>query len=96
MRFWTGSKDILSLCRFDYFIASRKRNKYIDFITWKIDFFFVFVIIKEKKKMKEEAGMNNLENMELRISKSGKYFENGDGPFFWLGDTAWLMTQRCV
>lgn len=37
--------------------------------------------------------MNNLENMELRISKNGKYFENGGGPFFWLGDTAWLMTQ---
>ena len=27
----------------------------------------------------------------LRVSENGKYFMEGDKPFFWLGDTAWLM-----
>lgn len=27
----------------------------------------------------------------LRVSENKKYMQNGDRPFFWLGDTAWLM-----
>jgi hypothetical protein len=31
----------------------------------------------------------------LRVSDNGQYFQQADGaPFFWLGDTAWLMTQK--
>lgn len=30
----------------------------------------------------------------LTISENGKYFMEGDQPFFWLGDTAWLMLQK--
>jgi hypothetical protein len=31
----------------------------------------------------------------LRVSPGGQYFQQADGaPFFWLGDTAWLMTQK--
>lgn len=30
----------------------------------------------------------------LRISENGKYFLEGKEPFFWLGDTAWLMLQK--
>lgn len=30
----------------------------------------------------------------LRISDNGKYLTQGDKPFFWLGDTAWLMLQK--
>ena len=30
----------------------------------------------------------------LRVSKNGRFLENDAGPFFWLGDTAWSMTQR--
>lgn len=30
----------------------------------------------------------------LGISENGKYFTEGDKPFFWLGDTAWLMLQK--
>ncbi len=30
----------------------------------------------------------------LRISENGRYFMEGDRPFFWLGDTAWLMLHR--
>ena len=27
----------------------------------------------------------------LRVSDNKKYMQNGEKPFFWLGDTAWLM-----
>jgi hypothetical protein len=31
----------------------------------------------------------------LRVSPDGRYFQQADGkPFFWLGDTAWLLTQK--
>lgn len=31
----------------------------------------------------------------LRVSPEGRYFQQADGtPFFWLGDTAWLITQK--
>jgi hypothetical protein len=31
----------------------------------------------------------------LRVSPDGRYFQQADGtPFFWLGDTAWLITQK--
>lgn len=30
----------------------------------------------------------------LGISENGRYFMEGDRPFFWLGDTAWLMLQK--
>lgn len=30
----------------------------------------------------------------LRVSENKKYFMEGDRPFFWLGDTAWLMLQK--
>lgn len=31
----------------------------------------------------------------LRVSDNQKYLCNGDQPFFWLGDTAWLLMQQC-
>lgn len=31
----------------------------------------------------------------LRVSDNRKYLRNGDIPFFWLGDTAWLLMQQC-
>lgn len=31
----------------------------------------------------------------LRVAANGQYFQQADGaPFFWLGDTTWLMTQK--
>jgi len=31
----------------------------------------------------------------IRVSESGRHFVGRDGrPFFWLGDTAWLMPQK--
>lgn len=30
----------------------------------------------------------------LRVSENGRYLMQGDKPFFWLGDTAWLMLQK--
>ena len=31
---------------------------------------------------------------KLRVSDNRKYLCNGDRPFFWLGDTAWLMFAK--
>ena len=30
----------------------------------------------------------------LHVSENGRYLMEGDQPFFWLGDTAWLMLQK--
>jgi hypothetical protein len=33
----------------------------------------------------------------LAISASGRYFVTADGkPFFWLGDTGWLLFIKCT
>lgn len=32
---------------------------------------------------------------ELKVSGNKKYLQNGEKPFFWLGDTAWLLFQQC-
>ncbi len=34
------------------------------------------------------------ENGQLHTDQSGHYLQNGDVPFFWLGDTAWDLLQR--
>lgn len=31
----------------------------------------------------------------LRVSENHRYLCNGEEPFFWLADTAWLLFQRC-
>ncbi len=31
----------------------------------------------------------------LRVSDNKRYMQNGDQPFFWLGDTAWLLLCKC-
>ena len=35
------------------------------------------------------------EQGKLRVSDNGRYLRNGDKPFFYLADTAWLLTQVC-
>ena len=35
--------------------------------------------------------MKPWENGILTVSENGRYFVNGEVPFFWLGDTAWLL-----
>lgn len=32
---------------------------------------------------------------ELAVGPTGRYLANGERPFFWLGDTAWLLFQKC-
>lgn len=34
------------------------------------------------------------ENGKLRVSGNQKYLQNGDKPFFWMGDTAWLLFHQ--
>ncbi|MDE6924843.1 MAG: DUF4038 domain-containing protein [Acetatifactor sp.] len=38
--------------------------------------------------------MNIWDRGPLRVSENGKYFMEGEKPFFWLGDTAWLLLQK--
>lgn len=35
--------------------------------------------------------MKPWENGKLKVTDNKRYFSNGDVPFFWLGDTAWLI-----
>ena len=49
--------------------------------------------------MSEEADKENKyekpwENGSLRVTKNGRYFCCGDTPFFWMGDTAWLLFHQ--
>lgn len=39
--------------------------------------------------------MKPWDNGKLQVSKNQKYLRNGNQPFFWLGDTAWLLFQQC-
>lgn len=39
--------------------------------------------------------MNYWDHGELSVSGNKKYLQNGEVPFFWMGDTAWLFTQTC-
>jgi len=40
--------------------------------------------------------MKYWENGLLLVSENGRYLVNGSRPFFWLGDTAWLLMQQCT
>jgi hypothetical protein len=43
----------------------------------------------------DEAPVRSVKNLRLRISSNGRYFVgHGDQPFFYLGDTCWLLFQR--
>ncbi len=38
--------------------------------------------------------MKDWKKDRLHVSENGKYLMEGDHPFFWLGDTAWLMLHK--
>lgn len=38
--------------------------------------------------------MTDWNKEKLHVDEQGKYLMEGDKPFFWLGDTAWLMLQK--
>lgn len=38
--------------------------------------------------------MKPWDNGPLKVNETKKYFSNGEQPFFWLGDTAWLIFSR--
>jgi len=41
------------------------------------------------------AGATSVKGMKLKVSANGRYFVDQDGkPFFYLGDTCWLLFQR--
>src|SRR5260370_14255886 len=42
-----------------------------------------------------EASERSVKGLNLKVSSNGRYFVDQDGkPFFYLGDTAWLLFQR--
>lgn len=47
-----------------------------------------------KVLQKGETSMKPWEKGLLRVSDNHKYLCNGDDPFFWLADTAWLLFQQ--
>lgn len=56
----------------------------------KLIFFIVFVALSTFS-----IGQAPWQNGKLMVSKNGRYLQHENGsPFFWLGDTAWLMFQR--
>src|SRR5262249_15505886 len=43
----------------------------------------------------DAAATKSVKGMKLKVSANGRYFVDQDGkPFFYLGDTAWLLFQR--
>jgi hypothetical protein len=43
----------------------------------------------------QEASERSVKGLRLKVSPNGRYFVDQDGkPFFYLGDTAWLLFQR--
>lgn len=38
--------------------------------------------------------MKPWENGLLKVSANGRYLQNGEKPFFWMGDTAWLLFHK--
>src|SRR5262249_39737439 len=43
----------------------------------------------------DASAPRSVKNVKLKVSKNGRYFVDQDGkPFFYLGDTAWLIFQR--
>ncbi len=45
--------------------------------------------------LKSAAGEKPWDHGPLKVSSSGTYLEHSDGtPFFWLGETAWLLPER--
>lgn len=40
------------------------------------------------------SGEGRQDSLSLEVSENGRYFLQGDQPFFWLGDTGWLMLTR--
>lgn len=39
--------------------------------------------------------MKPWEKGSLQVAENKKYLKNGQEPFFWMGDTAWLLFQKC-
>src|SRR5262245_57420407 len=43
----------------------------------------------------DDAPAHSVKNLKLKVSANGRYFVDQDGkPFFYLGDTCWLLFQR--
>jgi Protein of unknown function (DUF4038) len=45
--------------------------------------------------LSQEKSRHSVKALKLKVSPNGRYFVNQDGkPFFYLGDTCWLLFQR--
>jgi WD40 repeat protein len=51
--------------------------------------------VQDARDATAPAGAKSVKGMKLKVSPNGRYFVDQDGkPFFYLGDTAWLLFQR--
>jgi hypothetical protein len=51
--------------------------------------------VQSARQVAESGGAKSVKGMKLKVSPNGRYFVDQDGqPFFYLGDTAWLLFQR--
>jgi hypothetical protein len=63
-------------------------------IAWSAVSLLLFAATNAAAGDKDEAP-RSVANLKLKVSPNGRYFVDQDGkPFFYLGDTAWLLFQR--
>src|SRR5438128_6759590 len=49
----------------------------------------------ERGQPEKQTGSRSVRGLQLKVSANGRYFVDQDGkPFFYLGDTCWLLFQR--
>src|SRR5438445_5862471 len=49
----------------------------------------------EGSKPEKQTAARSVKDLQLKVSANGRYFVDQDGkPFFYLGDTCWLLFQR--
>src|SRR6266700_6362032 len=55
----------------------------------------VFPSRSDECTLKKQTGSRSVKGLQLKVSANGRYFVDQDGkPFFYLGDTCWLLFQR--
>src|SRR6266700_147186 len=55
----------------------------------------VFPSRSDECTLEKQTGSRSVKGLQLKVSANGRYFVDQDGkPFFYLGDTCWLLFQR--
>ena len=68
-------------------LASVSINETKPLLNSRISAFFIFLLI---------VLISGISAQTIRISPNGRFFaQTGGRPFFWLGDTGWLLFKKC-